>query len=64
MDDLEKVLSHLSYLKIDQQAGALKTSTRKTSVFIFRFVRMFLVYGNMSSESFLFLTKKSTQSDF
>ena len=33
MDDLEKVLSHLSYLKIDPQAGALKTSTKNTRIF-------------------------------
>ena len=33
VDDLEKVLSHLSYLKIDPQAGALKTSTKKIHEF-------------------------------
>lgn len=59
VDDLEKVLSHLSYLKIDPQAGALKTSTKKHQFLILIFW-MFLVYRNWLRINF---SKHPTQSD-
>ena len=61
VDDLEKVLSHLSYLKIDPQAGALKTSTKKHMNFNFDVLEVF--WSTVSWLRLNFFKTSPTQSD-
>ena len=61
VDDLEKVLSHLSYLKIDPQAGASEDINYKTHEFLILMFRMFLVYSFLAQTQFF--KTSPTQSD-